>query len=165
VDVLAVTRITVPLDVAAAVLVVLGILLIVLEVHLPGAHVPGAAGAVSLGLGIFFAVRSASPSARTSEALLIAAIGCVLVVAAFVARAVVIARRQPPSPHPTSKLIGAEGLVQRALDPTGIVRAEGEAWTARAKRAPVPEGARVRIVAVDGLTLEVEPIHSEVGGQ
>jgi membrane-bound serine protease (ClpP class) len=57
---------------------------------------------------------------------------------------------------------GAEGMVGESaetmgpLDPSGRVRVRGEIWNARSA-APVPEGAPVRIQAVDGLTLVVEP--------
>lgn len=57
---------------------------------------------------------------------------------------------------------GAEGMVgERAeaidpLDPDGKVRLRGEIWNARSS-APVEAGADVRIAAVDGLTLEVDP--------
>lgn len=57
---------------------------------------------------------------------------------------------------------GAEGLsgeraeVIERCDPEGRVRLRGEIWKARCA-APVEVGASVRIRAVSGLTLEVEP--------
>lgn len=57
---------------------------------------------------------------------------------------------------------GAEGMIgERAeamdpLDPEGNVRLRGEIWNARSS-VPVPAGAEVRIAAVEGLTLVVEP--------
>jgi membrane-bound serine protease (ClpP class) len=53
-------------------------------------------------------------------------------------------------------LVGARAEVVEALAPTGRVRVRGELWTARAAD-PAIAGQRVRITAVDGLTLEVEP--------
>jgi membrane-bound serine protease (ClpP class) len=56
---------------------------------------------------------------------------------------------------------GAEGLVGQAaevfqaLDPEGRVRLRGEIWRARSS-TPAAAGERVRVTAVDGLTLEVE---------
>jgi membrane protein implicated in regulation of membrane protease activity len=58
---------------------------------------------------------------------------------------------------------GAEGLVgQRAvavgpLGPRGQVRLRGEIWRARSVAAAIEPGDEVEVVAVDGLTLEVEP--------
>ena len=61
-------------------------------------------------------------------------------------------------------MIAETGRTQTAIPAggTGYVAAHGELWIARATR-PVDAGAPVRIVAVDGLTLTVEPI--EVGGR
>jgi membrane-bound ClpP family serine protease len=77
-----------------------------------------------------------------------------------VVRAVVKARRQPPTPAEVADLIGVEGVVVSALDPTGIVRAQKESWSARSLSGPVPEGAAVRVRSVQGLTLEVEPVET-----
>jgi membrane-bound serine protease (ClpP class) len=53
-------------------------------------------------------------------------------------------------------LVGERAEVVEALAPTGRVRVRGELWAARAADSAIP-GQRVRITAVDGLTLEVEP--------
>jgi len=52
-------------------------------------------------------------------------------------------------------LVGAVGKAVEPLEPEGHVRVHGELWEARAPEA-VPAGVRVRVVALDGLTLEVE---------
>lgn len=53
-------------------------------------------------------------------------------------------------------LIGERAEVIEALVPRGRVRVRGEIWNARSPAA-VDAGARVRIAAVEGLTLLVEP--------
>ena len=52
-------------------------------------------------------------------------------------------------------LVGARGEVVEACEPTGRVRVRGELWQARCP-TPAISGQRVRVTAVDGLTLEVE---------
>ena len=52
-------------------------------------------------------------------------------------------------------LVGAVGQAVESLEPEGHVRVHGELWEARAPEA-VPAGSQVRVVALDGLTLEVE---------
>jgi membrane-bound serine protease (ClpP class) len=52
-------------------------------------------------------------------------------------------------------LVGAVGRAVEPLDPEGHVRVLGELWEARAPD-DIPAGAQVRVVALDGLTLEVE---------
>jgi membrane-bound serine protease (ClpP class) len=55
-------------------------------------------------------------------------------------------------------MIGAEGTAKTAVDPDGVVVVDGAQWRARTNRAtPIAEGEAVRVVAIDGLTLEVEP--------
>ncbi len=56
-----------------------------------------------------------------------------------------------------SGLLGAEGVAQDALAPEGFVRVGAELWRARLApgEAPVAAGGRVRVVALEGLTLRV----------
>src|SRR5690606_25556040 len=55
-------------------------------------------------------------------------------------------------------MIGAEGTAKTAVDPDGVVLVDGAQWRARTNRAtPIAEGDPIRVVAIDGLTLEVEP--------
>jgi membrane-bound serine protease (ClpP class) len=59
-------------------------------------------------------------------------------------------------------MIGEMGTAAAAVDPDGTVRVRGALWRARTNRAtPIQVGQPVRVVAIDGLLLEVEP---EVGG-
>ncbi len=59
-------------------------------------------------------------------------------------------------------MIGAPGEAVTAIDPVGVVRVGEAQWRARTNRAtPVLLGGRIKVVAIDGVTLEVEP---EEGG-
>ena len=54
-------------------------------------------------------------------------------------------------------LMGAHGLALARLAPSGYVRVGSEIWRAELERgeSPVPEGARVRVCGIRGLTLRV----------
>ena len=54
-------------------------------------------------------------------------------------------------------IVGQTATVMDECAPEGRVRFQGEIWAARASE-PVAEGEPVRITAVNGLTLEVEPV-------
>ena len=57
-------------------------------------------------------------------------------------------------------LVGEYGRVQTALTPSGMVRVQGESWSARASDdspVPVPVDATVLVLEQDGLTLIVTP--------
>jgi membrane-bound serine protease (ClpP class) len=53
-------------------------------------------------------------------------------------------------------LIGAAGKVTEPLTPIGQIRVQGELWEARSS-VDTQIGLPVRVLAVDGLTLHVEP--------
>jgi membrane-bound serine protease (ClpP class) len=55
-------------------------------------------------------------------------------------------------------MIGAGGSATTSISPDGVALVEGARWRARTNRAtPLAAGARLRVVAIDGVTLEVEP--------
>jgi membrane-bound serine protease (ClpP class) len=56
-------------------------------------------------------------------------------------------------------MVGTEGEAVEAVDPEGVVSVGDARWRARTNRAtPVAAGQAVRVVAIDGVTLEVEPL-------
>jgi membrane-bound serine protease (ClpP class) len=56
-------------------------------------------------------------------------------------------------------MIGEEGAVIEDVDPEGVVEIGTARWRARINRAtPVSAGGTVRVVAIDGVTLDVEPL-------
>jgi membrane-bound serine protease (ClpP class) len=59
-------------------------------------------------------------------------------------------------------MIGELGRAVTAVSPEGTVEVRGASWRARTNRAtPIEPGEPMRVVAIDGVTLEVEP---EFGG-
>jgi membrane-bound serine protease (ClpP class) len=62
-------------------------------------------------------------------------------------------------PSRTDTLIGRHGIVTHEIDPTigaGRVNVSGEDWAARSAQS-VAAGTRVRVIAADGIVLEVTP--------
>ena len=56
-------------------------------------------------------------------------------------------------------MIGATGVVVERADPDGTVEVNSAKWRARTNRAtPVEPGDEVRVIAIDGITLEIEPL-------
>jgi membrane-bound serine protease (ClpP class) len=56
-------------------------------------------------------------------------------------------------------MIGQEGVAVEAVDPEGIVEVDGARWRARTNRAtPIAAGEPLRVAAIDGVTLDVEPL-------
>jgi membrane-bound serine protease (ClpP class) len=56
-------------------------------------------------------------------------------------------------------MIGEEGVVIADVDPEGVVEVGAGRWRALTNRAtPVMAGDRIRVAAIDGVTLQVEPL-------
>jgi membrane-bound serine protease (ClpP class) len=56
-------------------------------------------------------------------------------------------------------MVGEVGTARTSVAPDGTVVVRGAPWRARTNRAtPIREGASVRVAAIDGLVLEVEPV-------
>lgn len=56
-------------------------------------------------------------------------------------------------------MVGTQGVAVDDISPEGTVRVHDAAWRARTNRAtPIPRGSAVNVVAIDGVTLEVEPL-------
>jgi membrane-bound serine protease (ClpP class) len=58
-------------------------------------------------------------------------------------------------------LVGAIGEATERLAPSGKIRVLGELWQARSS-SELPPGSSVRVVAVHGLTLEVEEVDEAI---
>jgi len=88
--------------------------------------------------------------------------GLILICVAFLIYAVVSydigsrTLRKKPLPGFTT-MIGVEGEVVSRLAPEGLVRIEGELWSARSENGPIDEGTRVIVVSQNGLKVVVRP--------
>ena len=145
-----------PVQLAGLILLVASAIFFVIELFIPGVGVPLAGGIVTLTLGGIFLFDTSVPGVQVSP-MVIAPVA--LFTAAFfglVIRAVVRAQRTPASKP--DDLVGREAVVVRDLDPEGVVLIAAEEWSAVSDRGVVPKGSHVRIAAVEGLELRVEPM-------
>jgi membrane-bound serine protease (ClpP class) len=144
-----------PVDVTGIALLVLAAALFVAEVFTPGIGVFAAGGAVALviaGLFMFDEPVDVSPAVLWVTAALVG--GGALLAGRLAWRA----RRAPPISG-RELLIGHEAVIRGPVDDTaGQVFIEGSWWTARSRGETLREGEPVRIVALEGLTLIVEPV-------
>jgi membrane-bound serine protease (ClpP class) len=76
-------------------------------------------------------------------------------------------RHIAPALAPGQEMVGREGVVLAGgLGPTGVVRVASEEWRATAG-SPLPSGSKIKVTALDGLVLTVEPVadeHDPAGG-
>jgi membrane-bound serine protease (ClpP class) len=156
-----------PVSAAGVALLVVGIILIVVEAHEPTHGIVGALGVVALAVSGLLLFDTGSDELEVSVPVVIS-VGALL--GGFLALATqrAIAARRNPVHTGWEEMLGAEGDVRVPLDPVGQVFVAGALWRASladdaspAETGRVRErGARVRVEAVEGLTLRVRPIEA-----
>jgi membrane-bound serine protease (ClpP class) len=149
----------------AAIVAAIGVGLLIGELLLSTGGVLAALGALGLIAGGVLALESDSSAADYVGPALIALGLLSLVAFYFVTRKVIEAHRDQPVRTGTEELVGSLAEARSDIDPEGRVWAEGTVWSARLADggAPVRLGDRVRVDAVDGLTLVVRPEPTPAG--
>lgn len=112
------------------------------------------AGTVLFTIGSFFLFTGASVPLLVLVALLA---GVVLFMVAGMPG--VIRTRYSTPTIGRESMLGELGEALSDVDPDGVVTVRGAPWRARTNRAtPIQQGDAVRVAAIDGLLLEVEPL-------
>jgi membrane-bound serine protease (ClpP class) len=146
---------TLPVNYAGILLIALAVVFFILEMKLTSYGMLSVAGTVSLLLGSLMLFESEADGGGLSWQVLLPTL--VVISAFFSAVAWVVFRAQLSKPKTgATGLVGEIGFVKQALNPHGKVFVHGELWNA-VSRTPLSTGARVRVVNVTGLTIEVEP--------
>jgi membrane-bound serine protease (ClpP class) len=139
----------------AIALLAVALLLFIAEAHAP-TTIAGLLGVAAL-VGAGFAWRDAGHDLPVAAIIIAGVILAGFVV--FASRKALAAHRDEPVRTGSEELVGLVGEVRAPLDPEGQVFIQGALWRARAMgEAQIGLGTRVRVKAVDGLTLEVEPV-------
>ncbi len=144
-----------PINWIGAALLLLAVTLFILEAKFTSHGVLGTGGAVAMVLGAVLLINSPIPEMRIRWAT---AVGITLPFAAITVFLVSLVLRARANKVVTGSagLVGEAAIVHTALNPAGKVFVHGEYWDAVSSR-PVEQGARVKINAVEGLVLKVEP--------
>jgi membrane-bound serine protease (ClpP class) len=144
---------------AFIVIALIGFGALLAELLLPTGGILAAVGVAGLTAAGIVALNSDSTTAEYVGGALIA-LGVVSAISFyFVTRKVIAAHRDPRVRTGTEEMVGSTGEARTAIDPDGRVFLGGAIWSARlaAGSEPVRLGDRVRVEAVDGLTLVVRP--------
>jgi membrane-bound serine protease (ClpP class) len=150
---------TLPVNYAGVLLIGLAIIFFILELKVTSYGLLSLAGIASLLLGSLMLFQGQEPQARIAWGVLIPTLAAVS--GFFVAIALIVFRSQLRRPLSGSAgMVGEIGVVRQSLSPQGKVFVHGELWNAVAQ-SPLAENTRVRVVAVEGLTLKVEPVQPE----
>jgi membrane-bound serine protease (ClpP class) len=159
-----------PFSWAGLALILFGIVLLGFELHAPGHIFFGAAGTAAMVLGgIFLLGYFGSPglpgyNPSVSYWVLISLALIVGLLVLLMAREVHMSHhgKRYVSPLETAALVGATAEVSTRLAPKGEVLVGGESWQADLKDGGTAEpGELLRVVAVDGLRMIVEPLSNK----
>jgi len=145
---------TLPVNYAGILLILLAVVFFIMEMKITSYGLLSVAGVVSLLLGSLMLFEGDSPEMRVAWQVMVPTV--ILISGFFIAVAGMVFRAHFLQPRTgVSGLIGQIGVVKSAIDPEGKVFIRGELWNAEAGTA-IPEGAKVRVVNVTNLMLEVE---------
>jgi membrane-bound serine protease (ClpP class) len=148
---------------AFAIIALIGIGLLAAELLLPTGGVLAALGVTGLVVGGILAIESSDSSGDYIGAALLTL--AILSAASFVyiSRKVIRTTVGLPKRAGTEEMVGAEAEARSNIDPTGQAFMRGTLWSARlaAGVGPARVGDRVRVEAVDGLTLVVSPVAAQ----
>jgi membrane-bound serine protease (ClpP class) len=136
-------------------LIMLGIVLIVAEAFAPSFGALGIGGITAFVVGSIILMDTEVPGFEIARSVIgaVAFAGALLalLIATYFARS-----RKRPVITGADQLLHEHAVALGDFARTGRVQIRGEIWNA-VSRAPVTAGQRLRVLRVDGLTLEVEP--------
>ncbi len=144
-----------PLDAVGALLLLLGIALMALEAFVPSFGAFGIGGIVAFIAGALILVDADVPGLEVSLALIVPLAVLSALILAGIGTFALRARRRTVLSGVES-MLGATVEALEDFEHEGWVRAFGERWKA-ISTTPMRRGARARITAVHGLTLEIQP--------
>ena len=143
-----------PLNYAGLALILLGIIFMIAEAFVPSFGALGIGGLAAFTAGSIMLWDD--PNLNIALPLII---GVAIGIAGFsiwvLGRFLDVRRKKPATGF--EEMVGMEGTAREDFADTGRVWVHSELWNART-RSPVRSGQAVRVVAIDGLTLTVEPL-------
>ncbi len=149
-----------PVNWAGAALMVLAFLLFIADIFLPSAGLLTAGGIAAFLIGSFMLIDEDVPGYELSRIVVWTVAACLA--AFFIAMgALALKTRFSRSKVGREGLIGIIGVVRQTLEPSGMVFAQGELWSATLDESTghheLEQGKSVVVTGLDGLRLIVRP--------
>ena len=151
-----------PVNYVVLLLVVFGLVLLILEMVTTTFGVLAAGGVISMIFGLAMVIDSPAPELQLGWPFILSTMLVLAAIVGFLARLGLRAQRRRPVTG-TAGMLNESGEVLDAVGPAGggRISTHGEIWSAVASE-PTPPGTRVRVVAIDGMTLTVSPVRPDV---
>ena len=145
-----------PIGWLGATLCILGLTFFVLEAKFATHGVLTAGGAIALLLGAMLLINTNDPALRVRFSMALAVTLPFALITSFLLSIAMRARRNKVGTG-VEAMPGRLGIVAAELNPSGRVQVQGEYWNAVAG-SHIGLNETVRVTAVEGLTLRVEPL-------
>ncbi|MGH9755641.1 MAG: NfeD family protein [Blastocatellia bacterium] len=149
-----------PINVTGVLLIAVALALFVLEAKVQGFGVLGLGGVVAAVIGSLILIDVPNPELRLPLGLVLAVVIPFALIMIVMVRLALRARRIGVASG-LAGMIGLKGRAETAIDPEGRVFVRGELWRARSQ-TKIAAGENVRVVGVEGLTLEVDLAERDV---
>lgn len=142
-----------PVNWAGVALILLGCALMVAELFLPTFGVIGVGGIAALATGLLMLIEPEVPGFGIPIGV-IAALALSSAIVIFGAGSFALRARRRPVVSGREALVGTEGTITEVIGPEAWAHVAGESWRVHSA-SPLKPGERVRVLSVQGLTLEV----------
>jgi membrane-bound serine protease (ClpP class) len=143
-----------PINWAGLLLILFGVSLLIAEIKIASHGVLAIGGVVAMGLGSFMLYDAPEAGFRVSWTVIVPTVGATAGLAAWAVSAGMRAMLRRPTTG-IEAMIGRLAVTRSALGPEGQVQVDGEIWRAVSEGGAISAGEKVRVTAVDGLTLTV----------
>ncbi len=141
----------------AIAMVVFGVGALVIDVQAGGVGFYTGLGTLLIGFGSFFATGRSDTFAVTIVGVVVITIMALLFAVGAIPS--LIRTRFGTPTIGREDFIGDEGIADGDIDPEGSVKLRGGSWKARTNHAtPIKDGEKCRIIKIEGIILEVEPL-------
>lgn len=145
-----------PVNYAGVALILLGMALMVAEGFAPSFGILGIGGIIAFALGATIMIDTDIPQFRIALPVLAAVAVASLGMTLLIARMALSARRSRVATG-REEMIGTTGAILDWAGEKGHIHVHGERWNARGA-GNFSAGQQARVVAIDGLTLALEPV-------
>jgi membrane-bound serine protease (ClpP class) len=152
-----------PINYAGLLLILFGVALLVAEIKVVSHGILAVGGIVAMALGSLMLFEAPELGFGVSWWVIGPTVGATAGLVLFVLTAGLRALRRPPLLG-ASGMVGQPGLARGRIEREGQVAVQGELWRATTEDDPIEDGAPVRVVGVDGLTLKVAKAGDSGGG-
>jgi membrane-bound serine protease (ClpP class) len=147
---------TLPINYAGLILIVFGVILFILETQITSYGMLTVGGVICMFLGSFMLIRVTPPVLQISWKVIIPSVLAAAIFFVFAIGMALRAQRRKPTTG-MKGIVGEIGVARTNITGAGKVFVHGEIWNATSQEV-IKKGERVKVVGIEGLTLEVEKI-------